>query len=917
MLLTAYLALPLWLPSLVRLQLAQGWELESLEFDYPYNFDLHLDNIVLSGNPGGTGVRIAARDLAIDIRQLSIDASSMEVDIALADSASKVDLPALDDLAVPIIFQPGKLPRVSIDSLRLNLQSDGMGDKSWLFTELQIVRNETESWFKTSLPLPEVSSLSGEIEIRIRHDALQASLHLQSPDQRKVLEIVFRQSGQDKNISSEVSGKGHLQDLQPLLALFFPEMEALNIQGQVSFEGQFGGSEKQILEHAKLTAQNVSVDLGSESLGLDVQLEALRQEDWVLINFPAAGTFRVSDDNSRISSLLDGLLWVTRFEADSAEEVNDSLLIAIEAHSEIRLRGGDQPAAEFTGAVAAEFSSSLLDLSLEAAPDTQFQLAEGFNPASLSGSGTVKVELESRQALTFISAASITIPPGTNLRAAGWLELDEHTVRFTDSTEFRASIPSLTANIESTNLEFRGLEISGTTDLLLPLTRNENAVEFHYSGNAKSASAWISQSGPGQARQTLVDLEHMDLQLDISQSGEQMRSSGSGTAHQVRIDSSGLFARQMDFEWRQVDPLTLTGKFRTHTQGMVFSREGETYPGVDLDVAYTLLANDRVEGRGDLLFTGEVRTPIRFSGNLDSGDWTIDILPTQLSLRQAVKALETSIGEMPDQIELAGGEIKLEGRVSMGNTVEGTMDISGTALSFSLAESTIEGASFKLSGKLNETLAGTGWLSIDRIALAAGLDLLQTRVSVGLMTPDTIKLDDLQAEFFGGRLSADHIWLAPQGLLDTQIKMNDIDLGQVLEYIDVGGLTGTGKLEISLPVGSQGASLYINKGVFRANGPGILSYSESLAATAAENIGLAALENFHYTELDGTIDYHLDGSYRLTVHLAGSNPDLYNGYPISLNLNIGGMLPEAFEVLFLSGDFDQAILNRFKQEILE
>ena len=35
----------------------------------------------------------------------------------------------------------------------------------------------------------------------------------------------------------------------------------------------------------------------------------------------------------------------------------------------------------------------------------------------------------------------------------------------------------------------------------------------------------------------------------------------------------------------------------------------------------------------------------------------------------------------------------------------------------------------------------------------------------------------------------------------------------------------------------------------------------------------------------------MSGSKNL-VHLAGNNPDLYDGYPIELNLNIGGELPE-------------------------
>ena len=187
-LLGAYLALPLWLPSLVRAQLAQGWQLESLEFDYPAGFVLHMDTIVLGGNPDGMGVRVAARDLDIDLRQLSLDATSMNVDIATTRSPEGTDSFNLDDLAVPVIFQPGKLPRISIGSLRLNLQSGGIISNSWLFTDLQLERNGlTESRLKTSLPLPAVSDLTGQVEIRMLSDSLAAQLQLHLPDQKQCL----------------------------------------------------------------------------------------------------------------------------------------------------------------------------------------------------------------------------------------------------------------------------------------------------------------------------------------------------------------------------------------------------------------------------------------------------------------------------------------------------------------------------------------------------------------------------------------------------------------------------------------------------------------------------------------------------------------------------------------------------------
>jgi hypothetical protein len=572
-----------------------------------------------------------------------------------------------------------------------------MVDRSLLFTDLQLARNESaESWLRTSLPLPGMSDLSGQIEIRMRHDSLEAKLQLDLPDHSKVVQFEFRQSKQDRKISSVVLGQGRLQELQALLLATFPAMESLHqlksIQGQVTFEGHFAGSDRQILDHAKLSAQNVIIDLGSANLGLDVKLEVQRKEGSVLINFPGPGTFRFSDLNNRISGLLDKRLPVTQSNASSAEGVNDSLLLAIEPDSKFLLQTGARPAGEFSGAAAAEFSSALLDLSLKLAPDSNFRMAELSDPQTLTGAGTINIKLESRQALTFETTASPALPLGASLQASGWLELDGRTVRFTKSTGLRAFMPRLIARFDAESVEFHDLEFSGTTEFSFPVTGDETAVEFHYNGSVDSKSARLSQSQAGQAPQTLIASQSINLQLDFSQSGEQLHTNGAGTAHRLRMDSSAISASQVDFEWDKVDPLALTGEFQTHTRGLAFSHEEETYQGVDLDVAFALLSTARVEGQGDLLLAHDMRTPVRFSGGLDSGDWVIDILPSQLSLLQAVRALEPVTGAIPGPLELGGGTIDIEGSFSVGNAVQGNMNINGKALGFSLAESTVEGA---------------------------------------------------------------------------------------------------------------------------------------------------------------------------------------------------------------------------------
>ncbi len=918
----SYLALPLWLPAFVQAQLTQGWQLESLAFDYPFSTTLHVNNIVVGNKLDGIELRVTAQDLKIDVYQSSLDAGSMNVNIDVTKSPGESSPFSLDDLQVPVIIRPGKLPRISIGSLRVKLQTDGVNDESWLFEDLQLDRNlQTESRLRTTLPLPELEGLTGLIEIGLSDDLLEAQLQLQRPDNSKALQINFRQTAGGQEISSEITGQGQLQALQPLLTALFPDAglgsdQLKHIEGYVSFEGHFAGSEEQILDRARISTQNVMIELENKRLGLELDVEVQREQHEIQINFLGPAAFHFDAKNEFISGLLSEFLPLNP-NANSAEGVSEELDLTIEALSKIKLQTSALFPAGFRGAASLELSSNLLELSLELDQDSQFGLSELLAPQSLTGTGTINLKLNTGQAFSLETTASPSMPLGASLEAEGQLELDGNTIRFTQSSGFRVFTPRLIADFDSESLDFRDLALSGIADFSLPVVGNEPATELHFSGNVHSKSAVISQSDPGQAPQTLIVSESMDLQLEVSFSGEQLHSNGMGALQNIRMDSSGISANQVNIEWNKLDLLAVNGEFRTHTRGLVFSHEVDTYRGIDLDVTFALLSEDRIKGRGELHFDGDIPIPIRFNGRLGSEDWLVDILPSQLSLHQAASALEIANTPIPAQLKLGGGTIDIKGRFKVGSNARGNMEISGKGLSFSLDESTVEGADIDISGIMTDTLTGSGSFFIDRIGLAAGLSLFQVRGLIVSLTPDVIDLQDLQAEFFGGHLVADRIKLSPEGLSDTKIKLTGIDLGQVLEYLDVGGLQGSGDLKVSLPAGSQGTSLYIQNGAFRANGPGTLRYSASISTTPTENIGLSALENFHFSELDGTVDFNPDGSYRLKVHLVGSNPDLYNGYPIALNLNIGGMLPEAFEVLFLTGDFEKAIMNRIKQEPLD
>ena len=942
-LLVSYLALPLWLPALTRTLLTEEWQLESLEFDYPLGFILHVDTIVLRGNLDGIGVRVNAHDLNLNIRNLSVNATSMDVDIDTAEEKRPATDFAVDDLSVPVIFRPGNLPQVSVASLRLNFLAPETPGTTYLLRDFHLGRDGTDgSRFIAELPGLAGNETVSRVEIYSLEDSLEAQLKILKSANDKAFQFDFRQSESKGQISSEITGDGDLSLLHNALLAIFPQSTPIGlvskVHGAVSFSGKFAGDTRQVLNHARFTTKNARIELGTEILELDLTLEASREDGSIRVSVPSPGKFRYQGNRGFFAGVLDEKIAIFQPGLTAGNGAFESLQLTIETGSAFKLETKVNPAGEFRGSASLEYFSEPLDLSLDLAPDSLFRMAELSDAQSLTGSGRVTFTLDSRQALKFEAAASVAMPRGASLRTSALLELDEDTVKLTQSTGFRAIIPRLQASFEpeesstenastattTTGLDFHALEFSGTAEFSLPVMINESAVEIRYNGTANSKTARISQSEPGRKTQTFIESESISLQMDFSMSGDRLLTSGSGTSLNGQMEPAGISVSQVDFEWNAVDPIALAGEFRTRTQGLIIKHEEDNYQGADLDVAYTLSANGQIEGQGELLIANassiELRTPIHFANYFgdepDKGGWVVDFLPTQFSLRQAGAALKTAFGAMPSEIKLGAGTINIKGKVNLGDTLRANLDINGDALGFSFVESIVEGASFSSSGELDETFAGSGSFSIERIGLAAGLDLFQTRATVSLLTPDTIELKDFQTRIFDGHIAINQLRFSPEGLSDLQIDMSDVDFGRVLEYLDMDGLTGTGKLEISLPAGSQGSSLYIRNGIFRAKEPGVLNYAQSMASSGADNIGLSALENFHYTELDGTLDYQPDGSYQIVVHLNGSNPELYDGYPIALSLNIGGMLPEAFEVLFLTGDFNEAILNKIKQEKL-
>ena len=129
------------------------------------------------------------------------------------------------------------------------------------------------------------------------------------------------------------------------------------------------------------------------------------------------------------------------------------------------------------------------------------------------------------------------------------------------------------------------------------------------------------------------------------------------------------------------------------------------------------------------------------------------------------------------------------------------------------------------------------------------------------------------------------------------LEVRDVDLASLVTMIDLEGLAGSGRLSGRIPVEVVGDTPYIRHGhLSTAQGGGVISYASESTDATLRNSGAGgelladALKDFRYTEVSMDIDGETTGPIDVRLRVAGANPDLYDGHPIELNVNVEGDL---------------------------
>jgi hypothetical protein len=105
-------------------------------------------------------------------------------------------------------------------------------------------------------------------------------------------------------------------------------------------------------------------------------------------------------------------------------------------------------------------------------------------------------------------------------------------------------------------------------------------------------------------------------------------------------------------------------------------------------------------------------------------------------------------------------------------------------------------------------------------------------------------------------------------------------------------VSATGRLSGLLPARVSPDILVVTKGTVAADGGGVLSITNPAVtqALASDNQAVQllseALRNFEYDTLAATLDIAPEGAGALGLVLQGANPEVLEGYPFDINVNL-------------------------------
>lgn len=343
----------------------------------------------------------------------------------------------------------------------------------------------------------------------------------------------------------------------------------------------------------------------------------------------------------------------------------------------------------------------------------------------------------------------------------------------------------------------------------------------------------------------------------------------------------------------------------------------------------TLAASlDAQQFKGRLLNSGGLNAEVELNHSAKQGVALAARQP-EFFLRTG-NPLEKSLDDWPGLLSLNNGKASfdLNWHLPPGSAPQSLdLNLRGSGLEGVYDRSEVHGldlqAKFALKGSQMELQLPQVKVTSLNPGVTLGPLSLQGHYTASLSAPLAGRVDWQQAELglFKGRA-----WL-PAGAVDLSalgqgltLRLEGLALEAILAAYPAEGLSGNGIIDGTLPLGLHEGKLVIRNGEVAAREPGVLQFRspkiQSLGqSNPAMQLVATAIDDFRYDKLSSRVDYDESGTLLLALSLSGRNPELEQGRPINLNVNLEENVPKLLTSLQLSDRVSDTIRKRVQDRL--
>ena len=482
-----------------------------------------------------------------------------------------------------------------------------------------------------------------------------------------------------------------------------------------------------------------------------------------------------------------------------------------------------------------------------------------------------------------------------------------------DSFDFQ--IKNTTLNLSSSRLDFHSnnselsIEHYKLNSILQDLTINLNSLnqaEWRINSNLV-AEKLTTQHNQNTTVESKIAI---DIKLDKS---DKWRANGKLQLAELEINNpsfalNGLLSIDFKEILSDFNNGEISINLDTHTNRLT----DMDFDSLNLESKLSL-NKESIKGSGNLLINEQNLTPFSVQFDKESLDFSLD-LQKKLLANQIFNHFLNKIGKQNKlPLEILEGKSIHSGKFVLADKSQINSQLKIEEMLFQFGENEIQGLSVEHKLTSIDPLQFESDINIEKIDFSSGLSVDNLSAKINSQSTDNILVKNVHAQLLEGELLAHELKFFSSGLEESVIQLEKISLTELIFFMDVEGLYGEGQLNLSLPLSMKAGSPAVKNGTFVSEAEGIIKYSNGEPdPQEEENIALQALRNFHYRSLDGTISYNRNGKYHIKLHLVGSNPDLYDGYPIDFVLHLRGELTGVFRSLFLTGNFEDAVMQQVK-----